>query len=86
MTDHRDPHEERLDEFGVDTRAHKRPAGNSTRIWLIGSLAAISLIAVMYGYGQYTATSAFRTASSQVETTGAASTPAPPPSIQGGAR
>ena len=87
MTDHHHSYDKRLDEPGVDTRSPMRRAEYS---WIVGSLVVIGLIAAIYGYGQYKATIALETASSQVETTGAASapsslpsTPSPPPSVTG---
>jgi hypothetical protein len=85
MTVHHHPYDKRLDEPGIDTRSPMRWAEYS---WIVGSLLVIGLFAAIYGYGQYKATTDLETASSQVETLGAASTPSPPPSTtgQGGMR
>ena len=77
MTVHHHPYDKRLDEPGIDTRSPMRWAEYS---WIVGSLLVIGLFAAIYGYGQYKATIALETASSQVETTGAASAPSPLPS------
>ena len=100
MTDPRDPYRDprldeprldsRFDEPGMDTRipsGHAEGSWNATWGWVAGILAAIFIVAIVYGFANNRSTTASNTGSPPAATTGAApSIPAPPATTGQGAR
>ena len=88
MTDPRDQYRDpRMDapyrdyEPGLDTRAPMRDAEarNTAWGWIAGVIAAIFIVAIVYGFSNNSSTTATNTSERPAETTGAApARPAPP--------
>lgn len=94
MTDPRDPHRDpRLDpayrdyEPGPDMRAHMQAdARNTTWGWIAGIVAAIFIVAIVYGFSNRTTMTATETSPPAATTGAAPATPSPPPPAAPNAR